>query len=340
MGKYTGVECPACHQKFSDDDDIVVCPVCGAPHHRACYLEHGDCVLSGQHEQGKLWKMPQSASTTPAAAVTASEPASTTNNNPYINPEAYRPANQTQSSAQQPGSSGTGQPHTTSYQSGQTIYNPYTVPFAGLNPEEELDGIKIKDLAQFVGPSAPYYLIRFQFFNKTGRRVNFNWSSFFLNYIYFFFRKMTWVGILLLAISLVCMIPSFLLVFYYFKDILSSGVLPNPQDFMNIYSLLETPKMASIATALQICQIIGFVTRAFMAAFANYFYYRFCISTIKKIRQGFVDRGESLEDGQYTVVLAKKGRTSIALCIGSVAVVVAISFGVSIAIVATILSAL
>ncbi len=29
--RYSGLCCPVCKVKFKDDDDIVVCPVCGAP---------------------------------------------------------------------------------------------------------------------------------------------------------------------------------------------------------------------------------------------------------------------------------------------------------------------
>ena len=31
MANYTGVKCPVCNKRFTEDDDIVVCPVCGAP---------------------------------------------------------------------------------------------------------------------------------------------------------------------------------------------------------------------------------------------------------------------------------------------------------------------
>lgn len=34
---YTGKKCPICSEKFKADDDIVVCPKCGAPYHRSCY---------------------------------------------------------------------------------------------------------------------------------------------------------------------------------------------------------------------------------------------------------------------------------------------------------------
>lgn len=35
--KYTGIPCAACGKKFTAEDDVVVCPECGTPYHRACY---------------------------------------------------------------------------------------------------------------------------------------------------------------------------------------------------------------------------------------------------------------------------------------------------------------
>ena len=34
MIDYTGIPCPVCHKEFTPEDDIVVCPECGAPYHR------------------------------------------------------------------------------------------------------------------------------------------------------------------------------------------------------------------------------------------------------------------------------------------------------------------
>ena len=56
---YKGVSCPVCKQEFKEGDDIVVCPVCGAPHHRACYHQLGHCALEQElHEQGRSWENP------------------------------------------------------------------------------------------------------------------------------------------------------------------------------------------------------------------------------------------------------------------------------------------
>ena len=50
--KLSGIPCVACGKKFTPEDDIVVCPECGAPYHRACYKELGHCVHADRHAEG------------------------------------------------------------------------------------------------------------------------------------------------------------------------------------------------------------------------------------------------------------------------------------------------
>lgn len=47
--KYTNYKCPVCGNQFIEDDDIVVCPDCGTPHHRECYKENGRCFNWDKH---------------------------------------------------------------------------------------------------------------------------------------------------------------------------------------------------------------------------------------------------------------------------------------------------
>ena len=41
--------CPVCNEKFNEDDDVVVCPECGTPHHRSCYFQNGKCFNDDKH---------------------------------------------------------------------------------------------------------------------------------------------------------------------------------------------------------------------------------------------------------------------------------------------------
>ncbi len=52
---FTKKSCPVCTKRFTDGDDIVVCPKCGAPYHRECYETKGACIFSDLHKKGEAW---------------------------------------------------------------------------------------------------------------------------------------------------------------------------------------------------------------------------------------------------------------------------------------------
>ena len=49
MALYENNSCPVCGKQFQPGDDIVTCPECGTPHHRACYRELGHCAHQALH---------------------------------------------------------------------------------------------------------------------------------------------------------------------------------------------------------------------------------------------------------------------------------------------------
>ncbi|MCL2087137.1 MAG: hypothetical protein FWH05_06040 [Oscillospiraceae bacterium] len=58
MAQFIGMASPCCNKEFAENDDIVVCPECGSPHHRACWFEKGHCANLARHGGGYVWKSP------------------------------------------------------------------------------------------------------------------------------------------------------------------------------------------------------------------------------------------------------------------------------------------
>lgn len=46
---FTKFHCPVCNKTFTENDDVVVCPECGTPHHRECYKSLGKCFNEALH---------------------------------------------------------------------------------------------------------------------------------------------------------------------------------------------------------------------------------------------------------------------------------------------------
>lgn len=53
--RYSNQKCPVCENEFLTTDDIVVCPLCGTPHHRDCYKKNGECGNYDKHSEGFRW---------------------------------------------------------------------------------------------------------------------------------------------------------------------------------------------------------------------------------------------------------------------------------------------
>ena len=76
--RYQDESCAICGQIFDEEADpaldVVVCPDCGAPLHRACWKEHGGCPHAERHG-GFVWE-PQAPPAEDAAAAEAFNPKS------------------------------------------------------------------------------------------------------------------------------------------------------------------------------------------------------------------------------------------------------------------------
>ena len=59
MEELKNVRCGLCNRLFEDKDDVVFCPDCGAPAHRSCWQEHGECPLSHLHGGDFHWRSPE-----------------------------------------------------------------------------------------------------------------------------------------------------------------------------------------------------------------------------------------------------------------------------------------
>lgn len=49
MFLYENDKCPVCGECFKEGDDIIACPECGTPHHRACYNKANTCANARMH---------------------------------------------------------------------------------------------------------------------------------------------------------------------------------------------------------------------------------------------------------------------------------------------------
>lgn len=297
MANYVGAACPVCEKNFIIDDDIVVCPICGTPHHRACYQNLGHCACEALHAQGHSW-----------------EP-------PHPPEEARGPENDSGGFVKNVCPSCGGENpsgaifcETCGARVAQSCDNAassaYTAAFGGVLPGEEIAGVSARDLALYVGTGSHYFLPRFRAISK-GLSVSVNVPAF-LNFLYFFYRKMYGVGLALLAFYAVMQIPA---VFYTYELVgyFAAHISEFSQIDMSIMASFTPQRFAWTLVAIPVARYLMIAVSVLLSLFGNRIYLACAVRNIKKIH-AFCERAPGgFDDGLYTEMLARRGRTSFGL---------------------------
>ncbi len=274
MNRYDSIDCPICGKPLKDGD-VEVCPECGAPYHRSCWQEEGCCVFPELHQQGREWEPPVREAPHPPGFVCSR--CGTVN--PHQGLFCQTCGNQLREG-----------PVPSPFPAmGGIPLNPYTTPFGGLSPEEEIDGIPAQDLAVFVSQNSHYFLPLFKRLSTMRARM-INWAAFLFGGGYYLYRKMYGLGLAALLIQGLVWAPYFLM----YIQALTSG------------AVTETA-MVEIGGVSYLCTFLDLVVRLFCGMSANGFYFSHCKRKISRIKA----RDQAPED--YRAELARRGSTAAKL---------------------------
>lgn len=287
---YENCRCPVCGKPLLASEDVVVCPDCATPQHRACWKQLGRCANAEQHAAGFVWQpdTPQPTAQT--------QPAQTPET--YICPVC---GSENPADALHCGNCGAlrsdGGPKRCPYcdrendadalhckYCGAPLLAEAGAPFFRTNPyvsdlpfgeDEEIDGERVGDLAAFVQTGAARYLQKFKRFSE-GKKLSFNWAAFFFTPYWFFYRKLYKAGIFflllfavvpLLTINLSQQVYNAVMPFY---EMINSETPPSEEEATRILTEIgqKTARpMAIIAGIHGVMHLIGALT-------ADQLYYR------------------------------------------------------------------
>lgn len=302
MIDYKNCKCSVCHQPLGEHDDIVVCPECGAPYHRACFERVGACVYKDRH--GAAFSFADTEEGGKSRSVVC--PSCGAHNGPdNIFCErcgaALRPVRRTQGAgpgagyrppAPGPGAGGHG-------------------PFAAADPlgsyqfAAEYDGIATKDWAAYIGQSASYYLYQFDRMDARGRKTSVCWSALLFAPMYFCYRRMWGWGFLALAASLLFSVPSFLAMFQALGMPIGNIISP-----------------AALNTLGNVCWVLQWAVSVAFSLFAFYLYRRSAARKILSLRDA------SAGEAEFQAQLQRRGGPAV----WGVVLMVGILFAVSTAV--------
>ncbi|HHX57088.1 MAG TPA: hypothetical protein GX710_03635 [Clostridiales bacterium] len=264
MFDYSGNKCIVCDEKFTNKSDIVVCPECGTPYHRECYDEKGTCINERLHEENGSWRAERELEKKKAERVICKNCAhkNSTHSKYCEKCGIDLSLDVVKIEEIRPNSSG-GSIGMLGLNLGDR--------FCGFNPKEEIEGVTVEELADFIGTNTYYYLPLFKRMSETGKKWSLNASCLFFSDFYFANRKMYAFWIFALLFSFAISIPSLMLNLSEVE--MTNNIVAN----INFES--EIFKGVSM-----ICNLLSYAFRISMCVFGNWFYYKFAISKIKKIK--------------------------------------------------------
>ena len=177
---YVDEKCPVCSEPFREEDDIVICPECGAPYHRDCYKEQGSCIYEDRHGEYE-WKgdkqvLKERCENLHSAKMKAiSESADDEIEIYRVNSlEEFREAMDKRLLKQQ-------------------------------KDFPEVEEVTAEELIKFCGKNAAYYLPVFRDIAKYGKIVKLNFAAFMFFPLHCFFRRMNLFGTVTLLIIMATM---------------------------------------------------------------------------------------------------------------------------------------
>lgn len=267
------LSCVGCKAYLFEEDDVVYCPVCGAPHHRECYNRIGHCYLEELHGT----------------------------ENEY---DAEKVALKNQKATQQ--KSDSGEKLITCNKCGEKyLPNPMGCPkcsskgfqgFNSINGFDFLGGVpadlKLDDditaiqAMKFVATNTHRYIPKFAILNKNNK-LSWNWMAFLFPSGWMLSRKMYKNGIITGILSI---IASFL-TYPLSLNLYQLGVTNNTSYAQLAAQLVEN--LPNIGVGVLWLAMLGFIfnlgIRIISALFGDYIYRGYVISTIKSINQTSTD---------------------------------------------------
>lgn len=277
--KYTGISCAACGKPFTAEDDIVVCPECGTPYHRACYKELGHCVYEQRHAEGYVWQPPKTA---PGPSVPLDDQQSAPRADDGLvmcsRCGTVNPAGQEHCELCGYPLKETGEhiPAGDRKTPDGGSFAEYVRDQYNIDPNEKLNNeLTAREVAAYVGPNALGFLYKFRAMLQRKTPVSFNIAAFFFSGLYCFYRKMYAWGAILVGIQLGCYVPFAISYVPYFQDAMSAGVT-TLSELLNLNTL--SPHYQAMVSTSAIAQYGGLVISVLCSLFFNYFY-------LKKITQ-------------------------------------------------------
>ena len=302
MPKYYGCPCEGCGKPLTLQDDIVVCPDCGAPYHRICYEKLGRCIHSPAHGAGYEWKFPYQETelrTCPSCGERTLRSESTCR----CCGAALPPEDAGQPNDRAAASAARDEDFNYAEMYKDEMYRHFTEQVvdpvhrnvrAAFGQDELIDGVPYQDWVDYIGSAAPVYLNDYSQMQLRHSKISMSFSALLFGPFYFFYRKAWKPAFGFLAAELVLFLPNLLSMMQVTGSPLAAGI--------------STSTLVILSRTMS---VLSFVLMVVRGMYGKWFYRKSAAARIRTIRAEFPDAE------QRRVVLNAQGGVSIAACIGA-----------------------
>lgn len=260
---YEGLTCPVCHNRFEDGDDVVACPHCGLPHHRACWLKENRCSDAANHGTDNQWTREKAT----AEATKGYTPPIGQPQNDRICPHCYTKNAEFAEFCTHCGRH-LGATEWHSAAASTDIYTPFTAaPCPPMNDEEQA-------LSAVVGVNTRYYIPRFRNIRE-GHNGGWNWAAFLLGPLWLFYRKQYVLGGLMFTFQTILDVASLWLM----SPINSAA---NEAEVLSAMEQMTSNPMLLPATLLSLLLVVA---HFLLGAKGNHLYLYHCTKRIQSARE-------------------------------------------------------
>lgn len=291
-----GQKCPVCGSYIFDNDDLVFCPECGAPHHRDCYEAIGHCAYKDKHGTSEGYNPPKQKK----EDVASDEPPFEELKQPCrFCGEMLSPTEKMCHNC--------GRPQMVGGQAPFGFGGPTIIidSMGGVSPNEKIGDVTAGEVRDYVAVNTQRYLPKFKAI-KTRNKKTFNWAAFLVPHVWFLYRKMYLPGILfsllLITVSLFLLPLSEIVRTMPDEAIRSTATLAN-------YLVKNMSTFNALPVLLGVVSLIGELAIRLVAGFmGDKIYLKSVIDGIKKVKSNEEETEEPLN-----IALARKGGVNIFL---------------------------
>lgn len=273
-------KCAVCSAYLFSEDDVVYCPICGAPHHRDCYNAIGHCGLEEYHGTDKQYKKIEPVVEEKTEPVQNNTVSCNMCGEEYDMNEDVCPHCEAPNMAKAGG-------HFVNFDL-----------LGGVPKDMDLgNGVTANDAKKFVSSNTHRYIPKFAGF-KAGKKLSWNWLAFLTPCGWLLSRKMYLLGAIIGALQVAFSL--FLLPFNKAISYLDLSQITSYREYYNIIlENIETIGSVAIAVAF-VGVFLDLILRIIIAAAGDLIYKNHVITAVTEIKAN----GARFED------FRKKGGTN------------------------------